>query len=130
MQDTPQLSRWGPFGRECWIVKNNVKLTNELISMIKVDIGAEIFFYIFGACIPFDNGTVQRLKMFNSKLSFVESYVRANILLRKDLFIFMGVFNCDTFRNNRFDKIFFRFLNDNNFINSLNFFKSMNLLCL
>ena len=40
--------------------------------------------------IPFDDGTVQRLATFNSTLSFVESYLRANILPRNDLFIFLG----------------------------------------
>ena len=65
IRDSPHLSRERPFGSKCLIIRNNVQLAAfemfndlKLTSIIKVVIGADKFVYIFGAWIPFDDGTI------------------------------------------------------------------------
>ena len=65
---------------------------------------------IYGICQPFDNGSNEKLVIFHSTISILET----ELALSNNDVLIIGDFNADFNRHNRFDIIFDRFLIENN----------------
>ena len=127
MVDSSQSTRGRPFGGKCWVIRNDVNLVSyelfsDIISMIKICDGNGKFIYLFGAWIPFDDGSRERVSELVSAFSLIESYISNYIDPNNDHVILMGDLNCDPSRCNRFDSIYLHFFNENKFIDYFDFF--------
>ena len=91
--------------------------------MIKICDGNGKFIYLFGAWIPFDDGSRERVSELVSAFSLIESYISNYIDPNNDHVILMCDLNCDPSRCNRFDSIYLHFFNENKFIDYFDFFQ-------
>jgi len=107
-----------PFGGVCWLFKKNISVIsheffNDAVSMIEVNIctnSSSNRLRIFGVWIPFDDGSNEKLAVFNQVLSVIEMYSELDDVP----YIIMGDFNADLNRNKRYDVFLRDFIKNNN----------------
>ncbi|CAF0915666.1 unnamed protein product [Brachionus calyciflorus] len=91
---------------ECGVVKKG-RPFGGAVSMIEVNIctnSSSNRLRIFGVWIPFDDGSNEKLAIFNQVLSVIEMYSELDDVS----YIIIGDFNADLNRNKRYD-VFMRF---------------------
>lgn len=122
-------NRGRPFGGKCWLVEKRLEVIscdfdNQNYSIIKIRFGNQNLVLI-GVWVQFDDGSKERLLNFKSTISAFESLIED---CDSDMIMFLGDWNCDVNRSKRFDKLFKKFINENNlvscdslFSNSVNF---------
>jgi hypothetical protein len=107
-----------PYGGRLWFIKKNkfknlsVEFYNERISVLTFN-RFNMSFVLIGVYLPYFNNSNPNLFEFESSLILInelsDSFIKKNYTV-----ILLSDFNCDLFRNNKFDSILNSFITQNN----------------
>ena len=114
-----------PFGGKCWVIANHIKVKshevlNNDVMVLEINNGSDQSVFLVGIWLPFDDNSYDRLANIQSNISLLETFLAQHE--NEQVFI-LGVFNCDTKRNKRFDKIFNNFILKNNLFDCISLFE-------
>ncbi len=108
-------SKGRPYGGLAWVISKDIKTINiEFISanlsFLEVEVNNFPFIFI-GVYAFYNNNTIENF--FNQEILFENCKQLVLGHSTKNIFI-LGDFNCDPYRNNKFDKMFISFIDSNN----------------
>lgn len=112
-----------PFGGNCWLIHkeilvNNIEFINERISQINMVQNNNIISMI-GVYMIYNDGQQDSFIIQNSLFNQLETiYKENNRKYENNINVIVGDFNCDSHRNNKFDKQLNTFMNKNKLIST------------
>ena len=95
------------------------EIMSHSVSRIIIDDRENNKYYIYGAWIPFDDNSPERLAIIQSTLSLLESELFVN---ENNNVIIIGDFNCDLARDKRYDRLLARFIDENSLVDAVSLF--------